>query len=157
MEPAVLQPFACVSYVILCRRAHTASVIVHTQICCVLQFELAIGLFSDGNDWSWQLLRVAQTFHYWLWMSHLNSLPESGGWGLVFTHCCPHFCLKLHTEYSGFSEQRKPLQPICLAAEFQLESKLSLCLSSGNHSLGWSDWQAHCPQHKHREVPSLQQ
>ena len=51
--------------------------------------------------------------------------------GFVSTHCCPqlwHFKKNSYSTqfielYSGVLEQIIPLQPICQAAEFKLESK----------------------------------
>ena len=68
------------------------------------------------------------------WSQSQLGAIQSGGWGLVSTHSCPwfqHFQLspefKLHTDYSGVSEQIK-LQ------SSSLTPSSSPCLSSGKHS-----------------------
>ena len=59
------------------------------------------------------------------------TVSQSGGWGLVLTHCCPTFRrfqrtwkeFNLRTDCLGTSEKIKPLQPVDQAAEFKFESK----------------------------------
>ena len=163
----ILNGASCIAAIRLCVLCYSLQKGTHSLCDCTHPNMLCLIIWTCSRPVQWQKwlkLAIAQSCSDFPLLT-LNIKLEQSAWvwwmrvGIysLLWQCCPHFCLKLHTDYSGFPEQRKPLQPICLAAEFKLESKLSLCLSSGNHSLGWSDRQAHCPQHKHREVPSLQQ
>ena len=85
--------------------------------------------------------------------------------------------IKLHTDYSGISEQTKPLQPIGQAADFKFESKFKpgqvICQSLPKAiledkvltsksiaellgQLSCSAWAGQMGKHKHRVYPSRQ-